>query len=244
MRDAGLRRRLVPRAGPDPEPEGHRAHRGNLLGDDPDARVELGYLSLVGGSRRAQRRRPPSRSRRRPPPSRSRLRAPPRPPPSRPPPRGPGRRCRRRRAPPPTCPRLGVVGEAQADPAALRSTSTTVTSISSPGVEDVLDRVDPLARLHVGDVEQAVGALGQLDEGAEGGRLDDLGRRVAVADLGLLGHRLDPRDAGFDQVAGRARRSGPCRRPRRRSRPRTPRRGRGSSRRPCRSRRRSSPGRS
>ena len=42
MRDAGLRRRLVTRSGPDPEPEGHRAHRGHGLGDDPEARVELG----------------------------------------------------------------------------------------------------------------------------------------------------------------------------------------------------------
>ena len=52
-------------------------------------------------------------------------------------------------------------------------------------------------------MQQAVGALDQLDEGAEGGRLDHLGGLVAVADFGLLGHRLDPRHTGFDQRAGR-----------------------------------------
>ena len=106
MRDAGLRRRLVPRACANPETQGDRAHRGDRLGDDPDAGVELGYLGLVGGHvglsdpgrRRARgddRRRHARACARR---HRDR--------------RchdggsgGPGRRCRRRRAPPPTCPR-------------------------------------------------------------------------------------------------------------------------------------------
>ena len=44
MRDAGLRRRLVPRACANPEPQGHGSHRGHRLGDDPDPGVELGYL--------------------------------------------------------------------------------------------------------------------------------------------------------------------------------------------------------
>ena len=40
-------------------------------------------------------------------------------------------------------------------------------------------------------MQQPVGALGQLDEGAERGRLDDLAGEL-VADLDLLGHRADP----------------------------------------------------
>ncbi len=39
MRDPGLGRGLVAGAGAHPEPERHGSHRGNLLGDDPDARV-------------------------------------------------------------------------------------------------------------------------------------------------------------------------------------------------------------
>ena len=37
VRDPGLGRGLVPRSGAHPEPEGNRAHRGNLLGDHPGA---------------------------------------------------------------------------------------------------------------------------------------------------------------------------------------------------------------
>ena len=69
----------------------------------------------------------------------------------------------------------GVVGEAQADAAALLVDLDHGDVDLVARLEDVVDRVDPLARLDVGDVQQAVGALGQLDEGAEGGRLDDLG---------------------------------------------------------------------
>src|SRR5690606_28219382 len=75
----------------------------------------------------------------------------------------------------------GVAGEAQADPAALLVDLDHGDVDQLAGLEHVVDRVDPLARLHVGDVEQAVGALDQLDEGAEGGRLDDFGGVVAVA---------------------------------------------------------------
>ena len=39
--DPGLGRGLVARAGAHPEPERHGPHRGNLLGDDPDARAQL-----------------------------------------------------------------------------------------------------------------------------------------------------------------------------------------------------------
>ena len=45
MRDPGLSRGLVPRSRANPEPERHRADRGNLLGDHPDARVQGCQLS-------------------------------------------------------------------------------------------------------------------------------------------------------------------------------------------------------
>src|SRR4051812_3526774 len=97
----------------------------------------------------------------------------------------------------------GIVGEAQADATALAVDLDHGDVDLLTGGEHVIDRVDTLARLDVGDVQQAVGALDQLDEGAEGGRLDDLGGLVAIADFSLLGHRLDPPHAGFDQGAGR-----------------------------------------
>ena len=249
MRDAGLRRRLVPRARSNPEPQGHRAHRGNGLGDDPDPGVELGYLGVLCGhavrlsglcrrchARGGRRRR-----------HRDRAGAPPRPP------------------PPPSRRRLGGPGSPVPTPASSSadlpstsgsavsrrpirprslSTSTTVTSISSPWLRTSSTVPDPLARLHVGDVKQAVGALAELDEGAEVGGLDHLAGRVAVADLGVLGHRGDPVRAVHRPSRRWARRGAPCRRRRRRSRPRTRPRGRGSSRRPCRSGPRSSRGRS
>src|SRR6185436_14931786 len=82
----------------------------------------------------------------------------------------------------------GIIGEAQADPAALAVDLDHGDVDLVAGAEHVVDRVDPLPRLHVGDVEKAVGALDQLDEGAEGRRLDDLGGLVSIADFGLLGH--------------------------------------------------------
>ena len=178
VRDAGLRRRLVPRAGPHPEPERHRAHRGNGLGDDPEAasrarsarRLVGGHVGLSGPGRRRAR---DGRHRRRH--ARAARPPPPRPPPSRRPPR----RARVAGADAASSSGalardVGVVGEPQADPAALLVDLDHGDVDLVALVEDVLDRVDPLARLHVGDVQQAVGALGQLDEGAEGGRLDDL----------------------------------------------------------------------
>ena len=68
-----------------------------------------------------------------------------------------------------------VVGEAQADPAALLVDLDHGDVDQVAARQHVVDRVDPLPRFHVGDVEQAVGALDQLDEGAEGRRLDDFG---------------------------------------------------------------------
>src|SRR5262249_7430812 len=85
-----------------------------------------------------------------------------------------------------------VVGESESDPPSLAIHLDHGAVDLVAGAQHVVDRVDPLPRFHVGDVEQAVGALDQLDEGAEGGRLHDFGAVVAVADLGLLGHRLDP----------------------------------------------------
>src|SRR5665213_4173949 len=64
---------------------------------------------------------------------------------------------------------------------------------------DVLD-VGDAARAHVRDVEQAVGALLQLDECAELRRLDDLAR-VGVPHLGCLGERANRRDGGFGLLA-------------------------------------------
>src|SRR3954449_3742974 len=85
---------------------------------------------------------------------------------------------------------IGVLGQAQADPAALAVDLDHADGDLVALVEDLLDGVDALAGRDVGDVQQAVGALGQLDEGAERGRLDDLaGERVA--DLDLLSHCPD-----------------------------------------------------
>src|SRR3954470_19745862 len=69
---------------------------------------------------------------------------------------------------------VGVLGQAQADAPALAVDLDHAHGDLVALVEHVLDGVDPLTGRHVGDVQQAVGALGQLDEGAEGRRLDDL----------------------------------------------------------------------
>src|SRR5215204_537545 len=97
---------------------------------------------------------------------------------------------------------LGVLGEAQADAAALAVDLDDADGDLVALVEDVLDRVHALARRHVGDVQQAVGALGELDERAERGRLDDLALEL-VADRDLLGHGADPVHQGVALGAGR-----------------------------------------
>ena len=71
-----------------------------------------------------------------------------------------------------------------------RSTSTTFTFSSSPRFSTSSTVFDPLAGRDVGDVQQAVRALGELDERAEGGGLHHLAVEL-VADLDLLGHRAD-----------------------------------------------------
>ena len=96
---------------------------------------------------------------------------------------------------------VGVLGQAQADAPALAVDLDHAHGDLVALVEHVLDGVDPLAGRHVGDVQQAVGALGELDERAEGGRLDDLALE-RVADLDLLGHRADPVDQGVALLAG------------------------------------------
>ena len=142
VRDAGLRRRLVARAGPHPEPERDRAHRGHRLGDDPDAAESSSVSSTPSGRRRstvrvasrAGRRRRASRRRR----STARVAAAAsaavaaaagrrRRPSS-------GRRCR------PSASSSGVLPATAGSSERRRpirprslSTSTTVTSISSPG---------------------------------------------------------------------------------------------------------------
>ncbi len=88
---------------------------------------------------------------------------------------------------------LGIVGEPQADPAALAVDLDHPHGELVALVEHLLDRRDPAPGRDVGDVQQAVGALGELDERAERGRLDDLAGEL-VADLDLLGHRADPVD--------------------------------------------------
>src|SRR4051812_46332369 len=97
---------------------------------------------------------------------------------------------------------LRVLGTAQADAAALAVDLDHADGDLVALVEDLLDRPDALAGRDVGDVQQAVRALGQLDEGAERGGLDHLGRRELVADRDLLGHRADALDQRVALGAG------------------------------------------
>src|SRR5207237_1267275 len=82
---------------------------------------------------------------------------------------------------------FGVVRQAQPDAPALAVHLHHAYGDLVAPVEHVLDAVHALARGYVGDVQEAVGALGQLDERAESGGLDDLAH-VLVADLHLLEH--------------------------------------------------------
>ena len=81
-----------------------------------------------------------------------------------------------------------------------RSTSTTLDVDLVALVQHVLDGLDALAGRDVRDVQQAVGALRQLDEGAERRRLDDLAG-VLVADLDLLHHHPDALDQRVAELA-------------------------------------------
>src|SRR5919204_3458153 len=86
---------------------------------------------------------------------------------------------------------LRVVRETEADPAALLIDLDHPHAHLVAAVEHVLDGLGALTGLDVRDVQQAVGALGELDERAERGGLDHLAG-VLVADLDLLGHGADP----------------------------------------------------
>src|SRR5215204_2266156 len=97
---------------------------------------------------------------------------------------------------------VGVLGEAQADAAALLVDLDDADGDLVALVEHLLDRRDPLAGRDVRDVQQAVGALGELHERAERRRLDHLRGLELVADLDLLGHRPDPVDEGVALRAG------------------------------------------
>src|SRR5829696_8611167 len=77
---------------------------------------------------------------------------------------------------------VGVLGEAQADAAALLVDLDDADGDLVALVEHLLDRRDPLAGRDVRDVQQAVGALGELHERAERRRLDDLRGLELVAD--------------------------------------------------------------
>src|SRR5579884_509720 len=93
-----------------------------------------------------------------------------------------------------------VVCQSQADPSPLAVDLHHAHVDLVALVEHVLDAVDALARGHVGDVQQAVGALGEFDEGAERRRLDDLAD-VFVADLDLLHHHPYPLDERVRELA-------------------------------------------
>src|SRR4029453_3544054 len=69
---------------------------------------------------------------------------------------------------------LRVVAEPQPDPAALPVDLDHRDVELVARLEHVLDRRHALAGANVGDVQQPVGPLRQLDEGAERGGLDDL----------------------------------------------------------------------
>src|SRR4051812_20904094 len=96
---------------------------------------------------------------------------------------------------------VGVLGQPQADPPALAVDLDHAHGDLVALVEHLLDRPDALAGRDVGDVQQAVGALGELDERPERGGLDHLAG-VLVADLDLLGHRADALDEGVALGAG------------------------------------------
>src|SRR5829696_6362234 len=85
---------------------------------------------------------------------------------------------------------LRVVREPEADAAALGIHLDDLDPQLVAAVHDLLHRARALARGDVGDVDQTVGALGELDERAEGGRLHDLAGEL-VAEFHLLRHRPD-----------------------------------------------------
>src|SRR5215217_764235 len=94
----------------------------------------------------------------------------------------------------------GIIGEAEADAAALAVDLDHGDVELLALLEDVVHGVDSLAWLDVRDVEQPVRSLGELDERPEGRGLHHLPLEL-VSDLGLLRHRLDAGDCSFHQSA-------------------------------------------
>src|SRR5581483_11007268 len=82
-----------------------------------------------------------------------------------------------------------VVCEPQSDPSTLAVDLDHAHVDLVALIQDLFDRSDPLPGRDIGDVQQAVGALRELDECPELGRLDDLDTGELVADLNLFGHR-------------------------------------------------------
>src|SRR6185503_16699620 len=95
-----------------------------------------------------------------------------------------------------------VLGEPQADAPALLVHLHDADVDLVALVEHLLDRRRPLAGRDVGDVQEPVRALGQLDEGAERGGLDHLRAREVVADLHFLRHAADALDERVALGAG------------------------------------------
>ena len=84
-----------------------------------------------------------------------------------------------------------------------RSTSTTVTSISSPEVRTSSTESTRSPGLTLEMCSRPSVPLTSSTKAPKVVVLTTLAAVVAIADFGLLGHRLDPGDAGFDQRAGR-----------------------------------------
>src|SRR5271167_597742 len=95
---------------------------------------------------------------------------------------------------------VGVIGQPQADATALAVHLHDAHVDLIALVQDILDGLHALTGRDVRDVQQPVGALGQLDECAEGGGLHDLAD-ILVADLDLLHHHANPLDERVSELA-------------------------------------------
>src|SRR3984893_15323110 len=95
---------------------------------------------------------------------------------------------------------VGVVGQTQSDPAALAVHLDDPDADLITFAEHILDAIHPLPGRDVGDVQQPIRALGQLDERSEGRRLDHLAD-VLVADLHLLHHHPHALDECVAELA-------------------------------------------
>src|SRR5437660_1636950 len=73
---------------------------------------------------------------------------------------------------------LGIIGEAQSDAPTLAVDLDHAHGDLIVAAEHGLHAVHALSRTDVGDVQQPIGALGELDEGSERGRLDHLAHEL------------------------------------------------------------------